>query len=284
MTAVKTDVSVIIPTHNRRHTLATTLESVASQSHAAAEVIVIDDGSSDGTATWLRKAWPSVTLIEQANSGVSAARNRGIESATSTWIALLDSDDAWAPAKLARQFEALAAEPMHRLCHCDELWFRCGVRVNPKVRHRKSGGHIFEACLPLCAISPSAALIRADVFDDIGHFDESLPACEDYDFWLRFCAREPVLFVDEALVIKTGGHSDQLSRRYPAMDRYRIQALMTLLEHTPLGDTQRAAAVATLREKIAVYGAGARKRGRGDEIDALQSRFEALIGDSPPCS
>ena len=273
---MNTDVSVIIPTHNRRHTLERALTSVVQQRHPAHEIIVVDDGSTDGTADWLRSAWPAVTLLEQDNRGVSAARNRGIARSSATWIALLDSDDAWHPDKLAHQIAALRTDGRCRLCHTDETWYRNGVRVNPRQRHRKSGGDIFTQCLPLCAISPSAAVIHRDVFEDIGEFDESLPACEDYDFWLRLCARESVLYVDEALVIKTGGHDDQLSRRYPAMDRFRIQSLLQLLETVELSPEYYRAALDTLDGKLKVYGNGARKRGRADEVERLQARRDAL--------
>ncbi|MEM9601797.1 MAG: glycosyltransferase [Pseudomonadota bacterium] len=276
-------VSVIVPTHNRRHTLETALDSVIVQTHPPHETIVVDDGSDDGTANWLRAHRPEVTTVQQDNRGVSAARNRGIAHATGDWVALLDSDDAWQPGKLAVQLAALQAAPGHRLCHTDEIWIRNGVRVNPKRRHAKHGGHIFRHCLPLCAISPSAALIHRSVFDDIGPFDETLPACEDYDYWLRLCSREPVLYVDEKLVIKSGGHADQLSRRYEAMDRFRILALLNLLERTPLSAADRAAALNTLDAKLQVYGDGARKRGNTTELDAALRRRVALSAGPPPC-
>lgn len=276
-------VSVIVPTHNRRHTLETALDSVIVQTHPPHETIVVDDGSDDGTADWLRAHRPEVTTVQQDNRGVSAARNRGIAHATGDWVALLDSDDAWQPGKLAVQLAALQAAPGHRLCHTDEIWIRNGVRVNPKRRHAKHGGHIFRHCLPLCAISPSAALIHRSVFDDIGPFDETLPACEDYDYWLRLCSREPVLYVDEKLVIKSGGHADQLSRRYEAMDRFRILALLNLLERTPLSAADRAAALDTLDAKLQVYGDGARKRGNTTELDAALRRRVALSAGPPPC-
>lgn len=269
---MNTAVSVIIPTFNRRHTLQVALESVAAQTHTAHQIIVVDDGSTDGTSDWLQTAWPNIDVLRQDNRGVSAARNLGIAKAEGDWIALLDSDDAWMPEKLEKQITALQADSTFRLCHTDELWFRNGVRVNPKHRHKKYGGHIFKQCLPLCAISPSAALISRSAFSDFGLFDESLPACEDYDFWLRFCAREPVLFIDEALVIKTGGHEDQLSRAHPAMDRFRIQALLNILENSRLSSDDHDAALTTLDQKLNIYGAGAQKRGNTDLLESFRQR------------
>jgi GT2 family glycosyltransferase len=145
------------------------------------------------------------------------------------WIAFLDSDDEWLPHKLERQCEALERHPQYRFCHTDEIWIRRGRRVNPMKKHAKHRGYIFDQCLPLCVISPSSALIHRDLFDRYGTFDPELPVCEDYDLWLRICAREPVLYVDEALLLKFGGHEDQLSQAYWGMDRFRIRALENLI-------------------------------------------------------
>jgi len=268
-------VSVIIPTFQRRALLPRALDSVLAQTRPADEVIVVDDASTDHThALWLERYAERGVRYERLfdNRGVSAARNHGIAVAAGAWIALLDSDDAWRPEKLERQLAALAASPGHRLCHSEEIWIRHGRRVNPHAKHEKAGGEIFARCLPRCVISPSSVLLASALFDELGCFDTTLPACEDYDLWLRICAQEPVLFVDEPLIVKYGGHDDQLSRRYYGIDRFRIRALAKLLETTTLDAEQRAAALATLREKIAIYVAGAEKRGRGGdpEIERLR--------------
>jgi glycosyltransferase involved in cell wall biosynthesis len=269
-------VSTVIPTHNRSELLRRALASVAAQTRAPDEVIVVDDGSSDDTCEWLAHE-PGVTLLRQDNAGVSAARNRGIAAAAGEWIALLDSDDEWAPRKLERQLQAIADEPGYLLCHADEIWIRNGRRVNPMRKHAKAGGHIFTHCLPLCAISPSAVVMHRQLLDAVGEFDESLPACEDYDMWLRVCSRYPVLYVDEPLVVKHGGHSDQLSRRHWGMDRFRIQALERVLEEDYLRPADREAARETLINKIDVYLEGARKRDKGEEVaryESLRARWE----------
>ncbi len=270
------NVSAVIPTWNRAEQVSRAVASVLAQTRPPEEVIVVDDGSTDGTAERLADEHPSVTVLHGEHRGVSAARNRGIEAARGDWIALLDSDDTWLPEKLEAQLGALAEAPKHRLCHSDEIWIRDGRRVNPRRRHAKRGGAIFRHCLPLCAISPSSAVIQRSLFADVGLFDETLPACEDYDLWLRVCSRWPVLYVDRPLVVKHGGHADQLSRTVPALDRYRIRALVKILEEDCLGAEDRAAAVETLRAKIDVYGAGARKRGRLEEaaqLDELRRRW-----------
>lgn len=271
----ETTVSAVIPTHNRAGTLGRALESVLAQTRPADEVIVVDDGSTDGTDR-LVAGYPSVVYVAQENRGVSAARNRGIAAAAGEWIALLDSDDEWRPEKLQRQLEALGNNPGHDVCHTDEIWIRDGRRVNPGRRHAKAGGRIFRRCLSLCSISPSAAMVRRSLLDTLGGFDESLPVCEDYDLWLRVCARHPVLFVDEALVVKHGGHADQLSRAYWGMDRFRIRALVKILEEGALEPGDRAAARDTLLAKIDVYLQGVRRRGRTEEereYAALRERF-----------
>lgn len=264
-------ISVVVPTYNRAPLLERALNSVAAQSLPATQVVVVDDGSEDETRELLAQRFPTFEVLHQINQGVSSARNLGICAACHDWVAFLDSDDEWVPEKLAAQVEALENEPQARLIHTDEIWVRNGRRVNPRLRHRKSGGWIFQECLPLCAISPSSVMLHRSVFEEVGLFDENLPACEDYDFWLRFTAHNPVLFVDQPLVIKHGGHSDQLSRRIKALDRYRIQALAGLLESVPLEAADRLAAVATLLGKISIYKAGAARRGRDEEVEQLES-------------
>lgn len=270
-------VTAIIPTFNRLERLPVAIDSVLAQTYPALELVIVDDGSTDGTSAWLNEHHPEITLITQANHGVSHARNRAIERASGEWIALLDSDDRWYEQKIARQIDALSQSPGFRLCHSDEHWIRHGRRVNPKVKHRKHGGDIFMHCLPLCAISPSATVIHRSLLDEVGLFDESLPACEDYDLWLRICAREPVLFVDEALLEKTGGHDDQLSQRYQAMDRFRLYALAKLLRDADLDADKRRAAQEMFNTKFTIFSNGALKRGQDDVVQALCKQYAELI-------
>ncbi len=260
-------VSVVIPTYNRVHLLERALDSVLRQTLAADEIIVVDDGSTDNTASTLKSLHPEVKLIQQDNLGVSAARNTGISAARHDWIALLDSDDVWHENKLERQITALNNAPEYLICHSDEIWIRNGVLVNQMNKHKKAGGHIFQHCLPLCAISPSAVMIHRSLFDEIGLFDENLPACEDYELWLRICSRYPVLFIDEALITKHGGHHDQLSRQYWGMDRFRIQALNKIVSANKLNDGDRDAAIKMMVNKINIYLAGAEKHGNTEHVE-----------------
>ena len=265
-------ISVIIPSWNRADRLAAALDSVYAQSLTPHEIILVDDGSTDDTRELLARHYPNVRYIFQQNGGVSQARNTGITAASGDWIALLDSDDRWEPRKLEQQQAAIRATPDCKLCHSDEIWIRNGKRVNPMKKHAKHGGWIFHHCLPLCVISPSAVMIHRDIFTEIGLFDESLPACEDYDLWLRICAVYPVLYIEQPLIVKVGGHADQLSRRYWGMDRFRIQALEKILAADVLGRQYQAAALETLREKTAVMIQGAVKRGNHTLADAYRNK------------
>ena len=269
-------ISVVIPSYNRRHCLARAIDSVYAQTSPVDEIILVDDGSTDGSADFVAERFPEVRLVRQANRGVSAARNRGIAAAQAEWIALLDSDDSW----LAHKIETIRAthrrQPDYVLYHSDEIWLRRGVRVNPKNKHRKSGGWIFQQCLPLCVISPSAAVIRRSILQSLGGFDENLPACEDYDLWLRLCARHPVAYVEQPLINKFGGHDDQLSQQYPAMDQYRIRSLLRLLDANTLSREQRRAATETLGAKLDILIKGAIKHGNREliaEFGDLHERY-----------
>ena len=266
-------VSVIIPTHNRLSTLPRALESVCQQAHFVDEIIVVDDGSSDNTCQYIQTHYPQARLITQTQHGVSKARNVGIKAARNEWIALLDSDDEWLPHKLQTQFELLDKNKNFLVCHTDEMWVRNGKRVNPMNKHKKQGGWIFSQCLPLCAISPSSVVIHRSIFEKVGYFDESLPACEDYDLWLRICNRFPVLFVEQACIKKYGGHEDQLSRQYWGMDRFRIAALTNMLDGNELSAENRLLTLNTLKEKVRVYCLGANKRGKSMEV----SQYMALL-------
>lgn len=274
------EVSVVVPTHNRAPLLPRALDSVLDQTLAPLEIIVVDDGSSDETANVIKEVYPSVRYLKQDNRGVSTARNRGIAAASGEWIALLDSDDTWLPGKLAAQRELLEANPGHRICHTEEIWIRNGRRVNAMKKHAKSGGHIFHRCLPLCVISPSSVLLQRSLIDEVGDFDEDLPVCEDYDLWLRICAREPVAFVEAPQIVKHGGHADQLSHRHWGMDRFRVRALEKIISSGALNPDNRSAATQTLLEKTRILAQGAEKRGnheRANFYSGLHRRYSSVL-------
>lgn len=268
-------VSVIIPTYNRRDLVREAIVSVLAQTYQDFELILVDDGSDDGTAEAIRE-FPSVRYVYQANRGVSAARNCGVAVSSGALLAFLDSDDLWQPRKLGRQVAFFTKCPEAQICQTEEVWLRDGVRVNPHNKHRKAGGDIFARSLDLCLVSPSAVMLRRELFERVGGFDESLPACEDYDLWLRIAATMPVHLIETPLVIKRGGHADQLSRRFWGMDRFRVAALCKLLDSGVLSSQQQRLTIEVLRKKCAILAEGAKKRGK-DEEPYLTSAARYLV-------
>jgi glycosyltransferase involved in cell wall biosynthesis len=260
-----TYVSVIIPTHNRAEVLGRAIASVLGQTWTDLELIVVDDGSTDATARVLAEFDdPRLTGMHQENKGVSSARNRGIAASRGRLIALLDSDDYWMADKLEKQVRFMA-ESGFAICQTDEIWIRNGQRVNPRFKHAKPAGWFLERSLELCLISPSCVMFTRALWNELGPFDERLPACEDYSLWLRVGVRYPVGLVPEALVVKTGGHADQLSRRIIGLDLYRVYAMLDLLRSMTLDGEQQAMVAAALREKVRLYAQGCIKHGKDEE-------------------
>ena len=258
---MKPPVSVIIPTYNRRQMLGDTVESVLSQSFKGFEIIVVDDGSEDGTAEHLSKYGSSLRVISQSRRGVAAARNLGVRCSSGRYLAFLDSDDLWQPKKLEVQVTYMEELPEVQICQTEEIWIRNGVRENPKKKHRKPSGDIFRPSLDLCLISPSAVMMTRELFKRVGGFDEGFTVCEDYDLWLRISVDTPVSLISEPLVIKRGGHADQLSHSSWGLDRFRILALQKLLRSGLRGE-KRIWAIRVLANKVGVLAQGSRKRGK----------------------
>lgn len=261
-------VSVIIPCFNRVLQVAEAVGSVLAQDYSPYECIVVDDGSEDNTFESLSARFgSSIRLFRQENRGVSAARNRGIRESRGEYLAFLDSDDLWKPCKLSVQMDYMAAHPDLKICQTTETWFRKGKRVNPPALYRKINGDLFERSLQCCMITPSSVLLKRELLDEVGLFDEELPVCEDYDLWLRVTMKYPVGLIEEELLIRYGGNPDQLSARH-SQDKYRIAALEKLLEHPALNQAKKDAVLHVLREKRTIYGKGCLKRGKTEEAAA----------------
>jgi glycosyltransferase involved in cell wall biosynthesis len=265
-------VSAVIPTFNRAWALDRAVRSVLAQTYQPLDLIVVDDGSTDETPRKLAPLAASglLRLISQPNRGVSAARNAGLKAAKGGLIAFLDSDDEWRPEKIETQAAYLNQNPDQMLVQTREIWFRGGRRVNPGLKHRKPAGDIFIPSLSRCLVSPSAVMLRRTVFEEIGLFDENLPAAEDYDLWLRVSARYPAGLIDRELAIRHGGRPDQLSAQ-PALDRWRIVALKKILE-TDLSPQRRQAAEKELSRREAIYQAGRRKREKHGKLSPHAKR------------
>ncbi|MEM5788493.1 MAG: glycosyltransferase [Syntrophobacteraceae bacterium] len=280
-------ISIIIPTHDRRAMVLEAVDSVLAQHNVPCgfEVIVVDDGSTDGTSEALSCRGTKIRYLRQDHSGVSAARNLGIAASRGEHIAFLDSDDLWLPGKLSKQMEYFYKHPDILICQTQELWVRDGKRINPKKYHQKPEGHCFSLLLERCLISPSAVAVRRELFDSVGLFDERLPACEDYDLWLRIGCRYPIGLVHRPLVIKRGGHPDQLSATIPRLDRYRMHSIINLLCTGLLEPDQVRRSIQVLSEKAAIYAQGCRKRGKqaeADRMEILVSRIEGSQGRPDP--
>ena len=274
-------ISIIIPTYNRSSFLQEAIHSVFNQDYfsgsgpgKAYELIVIDDGSSDDTEQLVTKLGDRLIFVRQEHRGVSSARNAGLDLAKGEYIAFLDSDDLWKREKLRVQMSLMEVDPRTKLCYTDEIWMRKGVFVNPKNRHRKYSGWIFDKVLPLCLLSLSSALFRREVFKEVGRFDESLPVCEDYDLGIRLAHRYPIHFIDSFLIVKRGGHADQLSKKYWGMDRFRVKALEKALQ-LDLTPHQRELVKREIVVKSRVLAVGFEKRGKAEEAMLYRNKIAA---------
>ena len=222
-------ISVVIPVYNRPTHILNAIESVKTQSFAAYEIIVVDDGSTDSTLVEIEKMDDITLLKHDKNKGVSTARNTGIKASKGNWIAFLDSDDIWLRDKLKNQVKYLIKNPYYLILQSQEKWIRNGAHLNQKKYHQKHSGYIWDMCLARCMISPSSVMIHRSLIDCGYVFDESLVACEDFDLWLRICRYHAVGLDESVTLVKYGGHSDQLSTQIN-LDYYRIQALLKAYE------------------------------------------------------
>jgi glycosyltransferase involved in cell wall biosynthesis len=272
---IQPQVSVIIPTYNRGWIIKEAIDSVLAQDYKDFELIVVDDGSTDNTSGILASYGNNIRVHFQENKGVSAARNRGIAEASGQFIAFLDSDDLWLPRKLFTQVDFFDQMPNALICQTEEIWIRNGQRVNPKKRHKKPSGMIFEPSLELCLVSPSAVMIRRSLFGKVGEFDVTLPACEDYDLWLRISCRFPVYLIDTPLIIKRGGHDDQLSSM-KGLDKLRIKAIEKIIQSGRLAEDHYRAAIRVLKKKCKIYANGCRRRGREEEAEYYEALSETF--------
>ena len=260
-------VTVILPTWNRAEWLKTAIDSVLKQTFRDFELIVVDDASTDSTAKILEHYYGKInTIIFTENLGVSAARNEAISKSDSEWVAFLDSDDLWHPEKLQRQINQTKLRQGIPIHFTDEIWIRNGIRVNPKKKHQKQEGWIFQQSLALCLMAPSTVLLRRELLEVHGLFDERLPVCEDYDLWLRLCAHNPVALLNEKLMTRHGGHMDQLSQSDWGIDRYRVQSINKILKTEILRPEDQSAAIQMLQKKCRILIHGFKKRNNNKEI------------------
>jgi GT2 family glycosyltransferase len=243
-------VSVIVPTFNRAYCLRRTLDSVLRQTYSRLEIVLVDDGSTDGTQTLIETAYghdPRIRYVHQENRGVSAARNQGLRLAQGDYLALLDSDDVWKPWKLELQVRCLellpqagmiwtdmeAIDPDGKVCDPAHLrtmysaweWFTTETlfteahpvrTVWPDAPESLRGttvysGEIYSQMIMGSLVHTSTVVLRRSRFEKVGYFDESLRCGEDYGYHLRTCREGPVAFVQVASIQYQKGRPDQLA-------------------------------------------------------------------------
>jgi len=268
-------VTVILPTWNRAKWIKNSVDSVISQTFKDFELVVVDDASTDYTGEILESYAGKIrSIFLSENLGVSNARNTAILQSDSKWIAFLDSDDFWHGEKLEKQIKQTRIFPEYQIHFTDEIWIRNGIRVNPKKKHRKREGWIFKPSLEFCLMAPSTVMLQRVLLERHGMFDNSLPVCEDYDLWLRLTAYNPVALLNEKLMTRHGGHSDQLSKKLWGIDRFRVKSLQKILNQENLRSEDRVAAIRMLRKKCEILIKGFRNRDNIKEISVYQNIFK----------
>ena len=196
-------ISVIITNYNYARYLPQGIDSVLAQTYGELEVIVVDDGSQDDSALVGRSYGDRIRFIQQANQGVSRARNRGVAESKGEFIAFLDADDTWAPDKLEKQARLLISDPQTGLVHCGiQKINRDGVALESIVDGMEGSVAIEMLLFEREVIYGfgSTGLIRRTVFDEIGGFDAELSTSADWDFCYRVAVQQRVGFIREPLV------------------------------------------------------------------------------------
>ena len=191
--------SIIIPAYNAETYLRETIDSALAQTYSSCEVIVIDDGSTDRTPKILAEYGNKIHVVRQTNKGSAAACNAGVAVANGTWVCFLDADDIWLPDKLALQIERCGKDT---ISHTDSVCF--GDAIVEEIRRSSFeppySGQVLKEMLVVNFISKSTVIMRRDVFNHYGGFDESYVTCEDWPFWIKVCAEHELGYLPEAVV------------------------------------------------------------------------------------
>jgi len=234
------EVSVIIPTYNSARYLSDAIDSVLAQTFRDFEVLVIDDGSTDDTASLMRQYSRPVRYIRQENGGVSRARNRGIDESRGRYVAFLDADDAWGQHKLERQLSALDQNRDYHACYC--AFIVGDSQLSPlETRRSKRGGPTIEDLLLRGNIvgTPSTVLCERSLFKVAGRFDPETSQCADWDMWVRIASQTDFLYLDESLVTYRR-HDANMSRNAGLLERDSLRVLEKGFAMPELTEVQRA--------------------------------------------
>ena len=260
-------VTVVIPVRNRVEMLRRAVESVLAQTCQNFDLVVVDDASTEDMSGVkdLVESRGHYWLLLKENIGPAAARNAGAQVGEGEWMACLDSDDGWSPEKLESQLAWFANHPEMEISQCEEEWVRNGLPLKKKENQHQPDGWVFEKCVEVCCVSPSCTMISRRLWQKLGGFDERYRVCEDYELWLRASLDNPVGLVKGGtgpLVTRHGGHDDQLSFAVEAMDRFRVLALLELMQKQELTESQRQVVVEGVLQRAEVLKKGALKRGK----------------------
>lgn len=205
-------VSVVIPTYQLARYVGEAVASVLAQTHPADEIIVVDDGSTDDTQAVLAPYQDRVRVVQQANAGVSNARNRGARESNGELLAFLDADDVWEPRKLEVQLDRLASRPDAVASFTEALFVDDATGRTTHVRYRNDPDMVATLLVAGCVIgNNSSVVVRHDVFTEVGGYDPRMSQSADWDLWLRLAARGPFDLVSEPLV-RYRVHASSMSR------------------------------------------------------------------------
>lgn len=283
-------ISVVVPCYNARAYIGATLRSVIAQRLPDLEIIVVDDGSSDGSAELVARDFPQVRIERQSNQGVAAARNRGIELARGDWIAFVDADDIWLPGKLQAQMRLLQEHPEALCCYSAwKVWRSEQPEPSPtelaKVedengladRWQGASGWIYDQLLLDCWVWTSTVLVKRELLQQLGGFDPALRLGEDYDLWLRISRHTPILRVPQALALYRD-HPHSITKRPPDIN-YQALVVTRAIERwgyrAVQGEDADPKAVARAMARCWNYFAAAHLQSRNTR-QALKAGREAL--------
>lgn len=214
-------ISVVITAYNSAAFIAEAIESALRQTHAPAEIVVVDDGSTDNTAGIVSTYAPRIRYIKKANGGPSSARNLGIESTTGEYVAFLDADDVWMPEKLREQAALLqSADPVGMVTCGRRYMDQQGVvaeTIVPSLNALSRKSLIEELSIANIVGGASAVLIRRSVFQDCGMFDNDLHVSEDTDMWIRIAAKHDIKCVEKPLYLYRCVENSQSSNAHKSI-------------------------------------------------------------------
>ena len=195
-------ISVIIPTYNSDKYISEAIHSVLRQTCTEYEIIVIDDGSTDSTRQIIENNFPQIRYFYIPNQGVSKARNYGIQRARGEFIAFLDADDLWLPEKLGKQLKLFMADQELMLAFTAHRVFNDnGFKdLNFSKNERLMKGDVVKNIFLYSHVTTSTVMVRRQVFQEIGYFEENLKAAEDDNLWMRIALKFRIHLLDEVLV------------------------------------------------------------------------------------